>query len=186
VADRRDRVKPTPVSVRDAVEDPCGDVSWTHHLLADTRCRPLARIITAGQRGDALGFTPLLDRLRIARRGRGRPRTRPAVLLGDKAYSARRIRAELRRRQIRAVIAEPADQTANRKRRGSAGGRPPAFAAEAYRQRNTVERTIRKLKAHRAVAMRTDKREYTYCGTIDVASIRIWLRDLTRHPPNTT
>ena len=23
-------------------------------------------------------------------------------------------------------------------------------------------------------------------GTIDVASIRIWLRDLTRHPPNTT
>jgi transposase len=163
-----------------------GGLSTKVHLLADTRCRPLARIITAGQRGDALGFAPLLDRLCIRRRGRGRPRTRPAVLLGDKAYSARRIRAELRRRQIRAVIAEPADQTANRRRRGSAGGRPPAFAAQAYRQRNTVERTIRKLKAHRAVAMRTDKREYIYCGTIDVASIRIWLRDLTRHLPNTT
>ena len=134
-------------------------------------------MITAGQRHDALGFTPLLARLRIRRRGRGRPRTRPGTLLGDKAYSARRIRA---------VIAEPADQTANRRRRGSAGGRPPAFDAETYRQRNTVERAIRKLKAHRAVAMRSDKREYIYCGTIDVASMRIWLRDLTRHPPNTT
>lgn len=107
------------------------------------------------------------------------------MLLGDKAYSARRIRDLLRWRRIRAVIAEPADQTANRRRRGSAGGRPPAFDAEAYRQRNTVERSVRKLKAHRAVAMRTDKREYIYCGTIDVASLRIWLRDLTRHPPNT-
>ena len=84
------------------------------------------------------------------------------------------------------MIAEPADQTANRRRRGTAGGRPPAFDAQAYRQRNTVERAIRRLKAHRAVAMRSDKREYMYNGTIDVASMRIWLRDLTRHPPNTT
>lgn len=123
------------------------------------RCRPLARVITAGQRNDALGFTPVLARLRIRRRGSGRPRTRPDTLLGDKAYSARRIRELLRRRRIRAVIAEPADQTAHRRRRGSQGGRPPAFDAEAYRQRNTVERAINKLKAYRAVAMRTDKRE---------------------------
>lgn len=141
--------------------------------------------MTAGQRGDALGFEPVLAQLRIRRRGRGRPRTRPAVLLGDKAYSARRIRAVLRRRRIRAVIAEPADQTANRRRRGSAGGRPPAFDAQVYRKRNTTERAFNKLKAYRAVAMRTDKREYMFNGTIDVASMHIWLRDLTRHPPNT-
>jgi transposase len=170
---------------REAIGRSRGGLSTKIHLLADSRCRPLARVITAGQRGDALGFTPLLDRLRILRRGRGRPRTRPGTLLGDKAYSSRAIRRELRRRRIRAVIAEPADQKANRRRRGSAGGRPPAFDAQAYRQRNTVERAIRKLKAHRAVAMRSDKREYMYDGTIDVASIRIWLRDLTRHPPNT-
>lgn len=171
---------------REAIGRSRGGLSTKLHLLADSRCRPLARVVTAGQRNDALGFTPLLTRLHVRRRGSGRPRTRPGVLLGDKAYSARRIRAELRRRRIRAVIAEPADQTANRRRRGAAGGRPPAFDAEAYRQRNTVERAIRKLKSHRAVAMRSDKREYIYNGTIDVASIRIWLRDLTRHPPNTT
>ena len=61
--------------------------------------------------------------------------------------------------------------------KGSAGGRPPAFDAEAYKQRNTVERTIGKLKKFRAVAMRTDRREFVFRGTIDVASIKIWLRN---------
>jgi transposase len=40
-----------------------------------------------------------------------------------------------------------------------------------------AERTINKLKAHRAVATRYDKRDYVFRGTVDVASIRIWLRD---------
>ena len=41
--------------------------------------------------------------------------------------------------------------------------------------------TINKLRQTRAVATRCDKREFVYRGTIDVASIRIWLRD----PPET-
>src|SRR3954454_22873329 len=72
---------------------------------------------------------------------------------------------------------EPADQKNNRLRRGGTGGRPPRFDAEVYKQRNVVERAINKLKAHRAVATRYDKRDYTFRGTIDLASIRIWLRD---------
>ena len=124
--------------------------------------------------------------LRIARSGPGRPRTRPDRLLADKAYSSRAIRAHLRRRRITATIPEPADQVRNRARRGGNGGRPPAFSAEIYRERNTVERAFNKLRAFRAVAMRTDKREYVYQGTIDTASIKIWLRDLTRHDPRDT
>lgn len=38
------------------------------------------------------------------------------------------------------------------------------------------ERAFNKLKALRAVATRTDKREYVFQGTIDVASIKVWLR----------
>ncbi len=116
--------------------------------------------------------------IRILRpHGAGRPRTRPARVLCDKAYSSRSIRSHLRKRGITATIPEPADQRANRRRRGSRGGRPPTFDPEAYKGRNTVERAINKLKSFRAVATRYDKRDYIFRGTIDVASIKIWLRD---------
>jgi transposase len=60
---------------------------------------------------------------------------------------------------------------------GQAGGRPPVFDPGWYKRRNTVERCSGKLKQFRAVATRYDKRERIYQGTIDVASISIWLRD---------
>ena len=64
----------------------------------------------------------------------------------------------------------------NRLRRGGKGGRPPASGAAAYKQRNVVERAFCQLRQHRAVATRYDKRDFTWRGTIDVASIRTWLR----------
>lgn len=135
---------------------------------------------SAGQRHDSLAFIPLMGRLAIGRRGPGRPRTRPGRVLADKAYSSKAIRAHLRRRGIKAVIPEPADQVAGRRRRGREGGRPPAFDSQLYKQRNTVERAFSQLRQHRAVATRYDKRDFVYRGTVDVAAIRIWLRDLTR------
>lgn len=67
-----------------------------------------------------------------------------------------------------------------RLRRDRNGGRLPAFDPEAYKHRNTVERAINRLRQHRAVATRCDKRDFTWRGTIDVASIRIWFRYLAR------
>ena len=162
---------------REALGRSRGGLTSKIHLLADSRCRPLARVTSAGQRHDSLAFRPLMGRLKITRRGPGRPRTRPGRMLGDKAYSSAGTRAHLRRRGIKATIPEPADQAANRRRRGSKGGRPPAFDPAAYKQRNTVERAIGRLRQHRAVATRYDKRDYVWRGTIDVASIRIWLRN---------
>jgi transposase len=122
--------------------------------------------------------------IRIPHR-RGRPRTRPGRILGDKAYSIAAIRAGLRRRGITVTIPERTDQQANRRKRGRSGGRPPAFDAERYKDRNTIERAISKLKQFRAVATRYDKRAYMYLATVDVATIKIWLRDLASDPRDT-
>ena len=85
---------------------------------------------------------PLLAHLAVTGIGPGRPRTRPDALLGDKAYCSRGIRAMLRARGVRAVIPQPSDQIAHRKRRGSAGGRPPCFDSLAYKGRNVIERSF--------------------------------------------
>ncbi len=83
-----------------------GGLTTKIHLAADARCRPLAFVLTAGQAGDAPAFPEVMARLRVPRR-RGRPRTRPDVVLGDKAYSSRAIREHPRKRGIRAVTPRP-------------------------------------------------------------------------------
>ena len=86
--------------------------------------------------------------------------------MGDKAYSSAANRTWLRKRG-KAVIPVKEDHKASRRRRGSAGGRPPVFDPERYQERNTVERCFGKLKQFRAVATRYDKRERIFPGTIE-------------------
>jgi transposase len=162
---------------REALGRSRGGLSTKIHLVADRRCRPIARILSPGQHGDSPRFIPLMDSIHIKRRGPGRPRKRPGRAMGDKAYSSRANRAYLRRRGIKAVIPVKEDQKANRCKLGSKGGRPPIFDRETYKERNTVERCFNKLRQFRAVATRYDKRQRIYQGTVDIASIRIWLRD---------
>jgi transposase len=131
----------------------------------------------AGQSGDAPQFTEVLARIRVARAGGGRPRTRPDHVSGDKAYSSRRNREHLRRRQIKHTIPEPKDHRANRRRRGGKGGRPTGFDSDLYTRRNEVERTINRLNHQRAVATRYDKRAYLFHGTVTTAAIRLCLRE---------
>ncbi|MEU9106068.1 IS5 family transposase [Streptomyces xanthophaeus] len=153
-----------------------GGLNCKIHLASEGGRRPLAFVITPGQWGDAPQFIPVLEQVKVPRPGGGRPRTRPDHVGGDKAYSSRRNRLYLRRRQIKHTIPEPRDQRANRQRRGSKGGRPTGFDTSVYRRRNEVERTINRLKTFRAVATRYDKRVYVFHGTVTVAAIRLWLR----------
>ncbi len=79
-----------------------------------------------------------------------------------------------RRRGVHTVIPQPSDQTANRKRRGSAGGRPPVFDRDACKQRNTVERCINRLKQWRGPVTRYDKTATIYLAALHIAGIFIW------------
>lgn len=130
-------------------------------------------------------FAPVLDGLRIRRRGPGRPRSRPDRVRGERAYSSRDNLAYLLRRGIKATIAQPDDQRLHRKRRGRAGGRPPAFDKAQYRRRNAVERCVNKWEQFRAVATRYDKRDYIFNGTMTVTAIVIRLRDTIQEPSET-
>jgi putative transposase len=153
-----------------------GGVSTKIHQLVDGRGRPLVIALTAGQAGDSPMLKVLLADLAVARPGGGRPRTRPDTLLGDKAYSSAANRELLRRKRVKTVIPQPADQIAHRQRRGSEGGRPPDFDAPAYKGRNVIERSFNDHKQWRGLATRYDKLATTYRGGVVLRAIAIWLR----------
>ncbi|WP_189819977.1 transposase [Streptomyces olivaceoviridis] len=92
-----------------------------------------------------------MGRLRVPRR-RGHPRTRPDLVLADKAYSSHAIREHLRKRGIRAVIPVPGGPTQppappGRPRRQATGLRPRD--PQAAQHRRAVHRPPQAVARHR-------------------------------------
>ena len=153
-----------------------GRLTTKIHHAVDGRGRPLAAIVTGGQRNDEAVLAQVLAEIQIPRLGAGAARARPEAVIADRAYATGVIRNELRRRRITAVIPEKRDQIAARARRGSRGGRPPAFDAQAYRGRNVVERHFALAKQWRGLATRYDKLAITYRAAVTLCAIFTWLR----------
>lgn len=158
-----------------------GGLTSKIHLAADRRCRPLAFVLTPGQCGDSPQFVPVLEKVKV-RGPVGRPRTRPDAVAGDKAYSSRKNRAHLRKRNIKAVIPEKKDQAANRKKKGRRGGRPVSHDSALYKERNTVERCINRLRNWRGIATRYDKTPTSYEAGLHLCGAMLWIRSIT--PPS--
>ena len=135
------------------------------HLVVDGHGRPLSAVVTAGQAHESKSRERVLEAVRIKRPGRGRPRRRPRRLAGDQGYSYRRVRRDLRRRRIKAVIPTRKDQRRN-----------PHFDKEAYRRRNVVERCVGWLKECRRLATRHEKLAVNFLAMVKLAMIRRCLK----------
>ncbi|KUJ33881.1 transposase [Streptomyces sp. NRRL F-5122] len=115
-----------------------------------------------------------MEAIRVPRLGPGRPRTKPTHVIGDKGYSSKAIRTWLRARGIAHTIPGRADQIRNRLRRGSRGGRPPAFDKAVYKRRNVVERCFNRLKQWRGIATRYEKTARSFQAAVALASLLMW------------
>ena len=131
-----------------------GGLTTKIHALVDANGLPIALKLTEGQAHDGRSAADMLDSV-----GEG------DVLLADRAYDADALRTEMATRGAWANI----KPMPNRKRH-------PPFSAFLYRYRNLVERFFNKLKQFRAVATRYDKRDDNFLASVQLASIRIWLR----------
>ena len=105
-----------------------------------------------------------MERRAVKRQGRGRPRVRPDRVAGDKGYSSPTVRRYLKGRGIKPIIPTKAGEEPD-----------PAFDRAAYRERNVVERLINRLKQHRRLATRYEKRAANYLAMLTLAAILLWL-----------
>jgi transposase len=87
------------------------------------------------------------------------------ILLADRAYDSDALRTTMAERGAWANIRAMPNRV-----------KTFPFSTWVYRQRNAVERLFNKLKHFSAVATRYDKRDDNFLASIQLASIRIWLR----------
>ena len=131
-----------------------GGLTTKIHALVDALGLPILLKLTEGQAHDGRSAADMFDSL-----GDG------DVLLADRAYDSDALRLEMANRGVWAnVRAMPGRKI------------KPVFSHFLYKCRNLVERFFNKLKHFRAVATRYDKRDDNFLASVQLASIRIWLR----------
>jgi transposase len=131
-----------------------GGLTTKIHALVDAAGLPIALKITEGQAHDGRSADDMLGSLKA-----------DCILLADRAYDSDRLREDLAARGAFANVRAMPNRV-----------NQPAFSQFLYRQRNAVERFFNKLKHFRAIATRYDKRDDNFLASIQLASIRIWLR----------
>jgi transposase len=131
-----------------------GGLTTKIHAVVDADGLPIAIKLTPGQAHDGRSAQGMLSSMRAG-----------DILLADRAYDSDALRIEMTQRGAWANI----KPMPNRKN-------IPVFSTFLYRYRNLVERFFNRLKHFRAVATRYDKRDDNFLASVQLASIRIWLR----------
>ena len=124
------------------------------HALVDSCGRLLSCLLTPGNRNDVPFAEAVVGRLR------------PKALLADRAYDSGPFRVWLRNRRVRPVT--PAQSTRKKKTRHD---------KILYRHRNVVERWFGWAKEWKGIAMRSEKNDSMFLGTVLLVAIVHWLKN---------
>ena len=131
-----------------------GGLTTKIHALVDALGLPILLKLTEGQAHDGRSAADMFDTI-----GDG------DILLADRAYDSDALRTEMATRGAWANIrAMPGRKV------------KPVFSPFLYKYRNLVERFFNKLKHFRAIATRYDKRDDNFLASVQLASIRIWIK----------
>jgi transposase len=131
-----------------------GGMTTKIHALVDANGLPVRLKLTEGQAHDGKSAQDMLESLKSGN-----------TLLADRAYDSDALRSDMIERGVWPNIRP----MPNRKQ-------TPLFGEVIYKMRNKVERFFNRIKHYRAVATRYDKRDDNFLASVQLASIRIWLR----------
>ena len=135
-----------------------GGLTTKIHALVDAAGRPIRLKLTEGQAHDGRSAADMFGTVGVG-----------SVLLADRAYDSDALRESLANRGAWGNIRLMPNRVS-----------VPEFCPILYKERNFVERFFNKLKHFRAVATRYDKRDDNFMASVQLASLRIWLRSRVR------
>lgn len=133
---------------------------------------PLAFLLEAANTHESQLARDVLAKVRVPRVARGRPRTRISELAFDRAFDARELRRDLRRRGIRASIPERRKRGKRRQR----GPRPKLYPVS--KERYKVERLNAWMDSYRLLVVRYERKPEHYLSYCQLAAILMCLNRL--------
>ena len=131
-----------------------GGLTTKIHALVDAIGRPIRLKLTAGQAHDGRSAADMFGSVGVGQ-----------TLLADRAYDSDGLHETLAARGAIANIRLMPNRV-----------KTFAFDPGLYKERNCVERFFNKLKHFRAIATRYDNRDDNFLASVQLASLRIWLR----------
>lgn len=135
--------------------------------MSDARGLPLSAELTAGQAHESTQAESVIAWALAYQSHDGEDLRTPDKLLGDKGYSARRVREWLAGHGIEPVISRKSSEIERE---------TEPFDKQTYRKRNVIERCVGWLKECRRFGTRFEKLAVRFLAMVQLAIIRRYLR----------
>ena len=136
-------------------------------VVVDGQGIPIGGTLASASPAEVKLAEETLETVKVPRKGRGRPKKRPARLIGDKAYDSDPLRKRCKELKIDLIV----PHRKNRKKSKKQDGRK----LRRYRKRWKVERTFSWISNFRRLVVRYERLIDVYKGFFHLAIIMIVL-----------